>query len=203
MVVVCLRVVGVVLVVAEVEQGGNLGRLRHSRGFDQHVVEQLLLSEGNDLVDKVALESAAEAAVLHRNHLVALHESRLVNQTLVNVEGGHVVDNDSTPEVLLLMLRLQNVLHQSCLAGPQEATEQGHRQEVFLRDRHLNKMLIQSSSGHITFSPSHSCQSPSQSCCIVSGKVPKLDQTGLTAIPNGPSGLTAVPRGKTGQWRPL
>ena len=133
MVVVCLRVVGVVLVVAEVEQGGNLGRLRHSRGFDQHVVEQLLLSEGNDLVDKVALESAAEAAVLHRNHLVALHESRLVNQTLVNVQGGHVVHDDGALEAFLGMLGLQDVFHQGGLSGTKESTEQRHRQQFVIR----------------------------------------------------------------------
>ena len=47
---------------------------------------------------------------------------------------GHVVDDDGAPEVLVLVLRLENVLHHGGLAGPKEAAEQGHWQEVLLWD---------------------------------------------------------------------
>ena len=51
-------------------------------------------------LDKVVLQGAAEAAVLHCDHLVALYEGRLVDQALVNVEGGQVVDDDGASEFL-------------------------------------------------------------------------------------------------------
>ena len=82
------------------------------------------------MIHKVALQGAAKAAILHCYHLVSLHQGRLINQALVNVEGGHVVDDDRTPEVLLLMLGLKDVLEQSGLAGTEEAAEQRHWQQV-------------------------------------------------------------------------
>ena len=57
-VVISFRVVRVMLVVTEVKQRGNLGGLRHARRFNQHVVEELLLREGNDLVDEITLQCA-------------------------------------------------------------------------------------------------------------------------------------------------
>ena len=143
-----LGIVRIVLV--EVKQWGDLGRLGHARGLDQHVVELPLLGEGDDLVHQVGLKRAAEAAVLHGNHLgniflhlnifvscankihlIALHQSRLIDQTLVDVEGGHVVDDDGAPEVLVLVLGLQDVLHHGGLARPQEPAQQGHGDKIF------------------------------------------------------------------------
>ena len=124
-----LGIVRVVLV--EVKQRRDLGRLGHARGLDQHVVELPLLGEGDDLVHQVGLQRAAEAAVLHGDHLVALHQSRLVDQALVDVEGGHVVDDDGAPEGRVLVLGLQDVLHHGGLARPQEPAQQGHGDKVF------------------------------------------------------------------------
>ena len=58
-------------------------------------------------------------------HLIALHQSRLIDQTLVDVEGGHVVDDDGALEVLVVVLGLEDVLKQGGLARPEEAAEQG------------------------------------------------------------------------------
>ena len=59
----------IMVVVAQLKEGGNLGRFRHPGGLDQHVVEHLFLGQGDDLLHQVALQRAAEASVLHRNHL--------------------------------------------------------------------------------------------------------------------------------------
>ena len=76
------------------------------------------------------LQSAADAAVLHPDHgLVGLDQRRVVDQTLVDVELGHVVDDDGALEVLLVVLGLEDVLQQRGLAGAQEPAEQ--------RDGHL------------------------------------------------------------------
>ena len=100
-------------------------RLRHSRGFNENVVELLLaLSELDNLLDQVTLESAADATILHTNHrLITLDQRGVVDQTLVDVELRHVIDNDGTLEVLLLMLGFEDVLQQGRLAGAKEATE--------------------------------------------------------------------------------
>ena len=76
------------------------------------------------------LQSAADAAVLHPDHgLVGLDQRRVVDQTLVDVELGHVVDDDGALEVLLVVLGLEDVFQQRGLARPQEAAEQrdGHQ----------------------------------------------------------------------------
>ena len=76
------------------------------------------------------LQSAADAAVLHPYHgLVRLYQRRVVDQTLVYVELGHVVHNDGALEVLHVMLSLEDVLQQSCLARPEEPAQQrdGHQ----------------------------------------------------------------------------
>ena len=62
------------------------------------------------------------------SYLVTLDQSRLVDETLVDVEGRHVVDNDGALEVFLRMLRLQDVLQQSRLPGSQESAQKGDGQ---------------------------------------------------------------------------
>ena len=89
-------------------------RLRHSRSFNKDVVEHLLLGQSNDLLYKIILQSAANTSVLHSNHgLVTLDQGGVVNQALVDVELGHVVDNHGRLEVFFLMFCLQDVLQQS------------------------------------------------------------------------------------------
>ena len=114
-----------VIMIMEIKERSNLMRLRHSRGFNENVVELLLaLGELDNLLDQVTLESAADATILHTNHrLVTLNQRGVVNQTLVDVELRHVIDNDGTLEVLLLMLGFEDVLQQGRLAGAEEATE--------------------------------------------------------------------------------
>ena len=77
------------------------------------------------------MESAANTSVLHPNHgLVTLDQGGVVNQALVDVELGHVVDNDGTFEVLLLMFSLEDMLQQSCFPGPQKPAEKSDRDQV-------------------------------------------------------------------------
>ena len=104
-------------------------RFRHSRGFNQNIIELLLaLSELNNLLDQVTLESATDTTILHTNHrLVTLDQRGVVDQILVNVELGHVIDNDCTLEALILVLGLEDVFQQGGLAGPEEATEESDR----------------------------------------------------------------------------
>ena len=81
------------------------------------MVELLLLGETDDLLDEVGLECAADATVLHPHHcLLALDQVGVVDQALVDVELSHVVDNDSTLEVLVVMFRLKDVFEQGGLA---------------------------------------------------------------------------------------
>ena len=107
----------VVTILLEVEQRSDLVRLRHAGGFNEDVVKLLLaLGQLDDLLDQVGGEGAADAAVLHPHHrLVALDQRCLVYQTLVNVQLGHVIDNDGAFEAILGMFRLQDVFQQSCL----------------------------------------------------------------------------------------
>ena len=75
-----------------------------------------LLSELDDLVHQVRLKSAADTTVLHPNHgLITLDQRCFVDQRLVNVQFGHVVDNDGALELLLGVLGLQDVFQQCCL----------------------------------------------------------------------------------------
>ena len=117
----------VVTILLKVEQGSDLVRLGHARGLDQDIVELLLaLGELDDLLHQVGGEGAADATVLHPHHrLVALDQRGVVNQLLVDVELGHVVDNDGGLEILHVVLRLEDVLQQRCLPGPEEAAEEG------------------------------------------------------------------------------
>ena len=124
-------------------------RLRDTRGLNQYVVELLLLDQPDDLLHQVGLESATDATVLHSNHrLITLNQRRRIDQTLVNVQLGHVVDNDGTLEVLVLMLGLEDVLEQCRFAGTKESTEQGdrdpgvRRQSAFLRKLCQAKLKI-------------------------------------------------------------
>ena len=104
-----------------------------TRSLDQDVVELLLLGEPDDLLHQIGLEGAADATVLHPNHrLLALDQVGVVDEALVDVEGGHVVDDDGALEVLVLVLGLQDVLHHGGLARAQEPAQQGHGQQVIL-----------------------------------------------------------------------
>ena len=92
----------------------------------------MLLDQIDDLVHKVGLEGAAEAAVLHGNHLVTLDQGGLVDQALVDVEGGHVIDDDGALEVRVLVLGLEDMLHHGGLTRAQEPAQEGDRHEVIL-----------------------------------------------------------------------
>ena len=111
-------------------------RLRHSRSFNKDVVEHLLLGQSNDLLYKIVLQSAANTSILHPNHiLVTLDQGGLINQTLVNVKLGHVIDDDSSPEGLVLMFILEDVLEQGGLTRAKEPAEKSHWNLV--RDNHF------------------------------------------------------------------
>ena len=121
------------LVLVQLKERRNLMGLGEARSLDHNVVELLLMGQVDNLVNQVRLLSTTYAAVLHPNHhLVALDQRCLVNQTLVNVELHHVVDNDGTVEVLLAMLGLENMLQQGCLPRSKEATEQGDRDQTII-----------------------------------------------------------------------
>ena len=122
----------VVTILLEVEQGSDLVRLGHAGGFNEDVVELLLaLGELDDLLHQVGGEGAADAAILHPHHrLVALDQRGVVNQLLVYVELGHVVDNDCALEVLHIVLSLEDVLQQRGLPRAEEAAEQRDRYQV-------------------------------------------------------------------------
>ena len=122
----------VVTIILEVEQGSDLVRLGHARGLDQDIVELLLaLGELDDLLHQVGGEGATDATVLHPHHrLVALDQRGVVNQLLVDVELGHVVDDDGGLKVLDIVLRLEDVLQQRGLPRPEEAAKQRDRYQV-------------------------------------------------------------------------
>ena len=61
----------------------------------------------------------------------SLDQAELIYETLVNVEGSHIVDNDGTFETFLRMLGLKNMLQHGCLASSKEPTQQRHGQEIF------------------------------------------------------------------------
>ena len=76
-----------------------------------------------ELDEEVLSECAADAAVLHlHNLLLALDQVLVLDQAGVDVQLGHVVDEDGDLEALLL---LQDVLEQRGLAGAEEAGEEG------------------------------------------------------------------------------
>ena len=81
-----------------------------TRSLDQDVVELLLLGEPHDLLHQIGLQGAADATVLHPNHcLLALDQVGVVDEALVNVEFRHVVDDDGTLEVFIVVLCLEDV----------------------------------------------------------------------------------------------
>ena len=126
----------IMFMIIDLKQRSDLMGLGHTRGFNENVVELLLLilSQLDDLFHQVRLEAAADAAVLHPNHrLVALDQGGLINEALVDIELGHVIDNDGTFEVLLFMLSLQNMFQQSCFARPKEAAEERDGYQVLPR----------------------------------------------------------------------
>ena len=113
-------------------------RLRDARSFNKNVIEFLHLSQLDNLITQVRLEGAADAAVLHPDHgIVTLDQRRLVNETLINVELRHVVDNDGTIEVLFAMLGLQDVLQEGGLPRAKESTKQGDGHQVICLDKEL------------------------------------------------------------------
>ena len=98
------------------------------------------------------LQSAADAAVLHPDHgLVRLYQRRVVDQTLVDVELGHVVHDDGALEVLLVVLGLEDVLQQGGFPGAQEPAEQrdGHK-GIFLNER---KKIMSGNNGQHSTTP--------------------------------------------------
>ena len=131
----------IMFMIIDLKQRSDLMGLGHTRGFNENVVELLLLilSQLDDLFHQVRLEAAADAAVLHPNHrLVALDQGGLINEALVDVELGHIVDNHGSLEVFFSVLGLKDMLQQSSFSRPKKSTQQGHRNLV--RKRSLNKM---------------------------------------------------------------
>ena len=102
------------------------------RVYQIHIIDMYFL-----MCMSADLQSAADAAILHPYHgLVRLYQRRVVDQTLVDVELGHVVDNDGGLEILHTVLSLEDVLQQSCLAGPEKPAEQGDgHQGIVLKER--------------------------------------------------------------------
>ena len=79
--------------------------------------------ELGELDEEVLAERAADAAVLHLHDLLlALDQVLVLDQAGVDVQLGHVVDEDGDLEALLL---LQDILEQRGLAGAEEAGEEG------------------------------------------------------------------------------
>ena len=79
----------------------------------------------------------------NRTYLVALHEGGLVDETLVYVEGSHVVHDDGALEVLVLVLGLEDVLHHGGLARTQEPAQQRHGDKIFCAcDMRLKTVLL-------------------------------------------------------------
>ena len=57
----------------------------------------------------------------------------MVDEALVNVEFRHVIDDDGTLEVIIVMFCLEDVFQQRCFARTEEATKQGDRNQVVSR----------------------------------------------------------------------
>ena len=83
------------------------------------------------MIRQVATKGAADAAVLHRDHLVALKHGRGVDQRLVDVQFCHIIDDHCTLEgIVSIVLRLQNMLEKRRFACAQKSAEGGDRQLV-------------------------------------------------------------------------
>mmetsp|Transcript_25675 Transcript_25675/g.76604 ORF Transcript_25675/g.76604 Transcript_25675/m.76604 type:complete len:356 (-) Transcript_25675:8-1075(-) len=122
-----VRLVVLVVLVARSEHPGHLRRLRDARGLDDHVVELLLLGQSDDLLHQVAPERAAHAPVVHRDHVVALHQIGMPDEALVDVELGHVIDDHGAPELAAIRSSgLQDVLQQRGLPRAQYTRQNRH-----------------------------------------------------------------------------
>ena len=117
-------------------------RLRDGHGLgdaaalDEDVVEALgPRRELGELDEEVLAERAADAAVLERDHLLlGVDERALVDDEVrVDVDLGHVVDDDRDPEARAV---LEHVLEQRRLARAEEARKHRHGQRPRPLDGH-------------------------------------------------------------------
>ena len=99
----------VMFIITKLKEWRNLRRLRHSRSFNQHIIEHFFLCQRNDLLYKIILEGTTKASILHGNNLITLYQSWLINQSFVDVQSCHIIDNNSTFEVFFFMFTFQDV----------------------------------------------------------------------------------------------
>ena len=79
------------------------------RIFEDQEVSQGVLSNSGAVL-------SPQSSVLHPHYrLFALDQVGVVDETLVDVELRHIVDNDCTIQVLVFMLGLKDVLQEGCV----------------------------------------------------------------------------------------
>ena len=97
--------------------------LAYSARLDDDVVKAVELHDVVQLLDKVHLESAADASVLqcHQTLVFLPHDSALLDEARIDVNLSQVIDNDGKFYVLLIS---ENMVYKRCLSAAQITREQ-------------------------------------------------------------------------------
>jgi len=101
-------------------------RLGDAGRFDHQVIEPAFFRQPADLDQKVLAQRAADAAVAHLDQFLlgAVELDLLVHQLGVDVDLGHVVDDDRDAPPLAIV---EDVVEQRGLAGAEETGQHRHR----------------------------------------------------------------------------
>ena len=108
--------------VAEGRDGvGDGDGLADARGLDDDVVELTRVGDAGELASEVVGEGAADAAVGHRDELVGLGETTLLDEVGVDVDLADVVDDDGRANALVVG---EDAVEQRRLASPEIAGDE-------------------------------------------------------------------------------
>ena len=97
---------------------GNRFRLTDTAGFDDDIVETLLLHEFQNLLDQVSLQRTADTAVLQGDETFVFfaYDAPFLNQVGINVYFTDIVDNNRKADSLLVG---KDMVYQSCFSTAQ------------------------------------------------------------------------------------
>mmetsp|Transcript_17540 Transcript_17540/g.41277 ORF Transcript_17540/g.41277 Transcript_17540/m.41277 type:complete len:229 (-) Transcript_17540:595-1281(-) len=109
---------------------GHRHGLRDSGALDEEVVKTLFSRQLGDVLNQVLSQRAANASILHLDHLVLASQNlgAGLHKHGIDVDLGHVVDNDSHAMPILV---LKHVREQRGLPSSKEATQHSYRQLPF------------------------------------------------------------------------
>ena len=114
----------VAVLISEIKGGGHRQRLGNAGGFDQQIIKAAFLRQLAHLIQQVAAQCAADAAIRHLDQLfLGPRKLRsLADQVGVDVHLGHVVDDHRHPPPLAVV---QDVVQKGGLARAQKAGKDG------------------------------------------------------------------------------